>query len=98
MARVESATALDLPEWKNSGVSCLQHFLHHGQGRRCIGIESAQAAYRQHQHVKFECNFHFAIVDDAVVAIDFQAVCISCAFMAARTNNIINLLAAISHI
>ena len=90
-------TARTQPE-NRLAVGDAQHLLDLTERGRGIGIQSAQAAHGQHQHVELQRHLAAPIVDDAGLAIHGQAVGMPAALLSMRANDIVYLLVFVRHV
>ena len=75
-----------------------QHFFHLTESRRGLGIQAAQAAHGQHQHIELQGHLAAAIVDDAGLPVHGQTVGMAAALLPVGTDDVIDLFILVRHI
>ena len=79
-------------------VGRLERLRHDIYGGRRFGIQAAQAAHGQPQHVELQHHFRVAVVDNATISQYGQAICAALAFFAGMADKIVNMLIRVGNI
>lgn len=83
---------------EESGIGGLEHFLNHGKRWRGLGIESAECAHCEHEHVELHGHLHLSIIYDADIAPHGQSIGMTASVTAAGSHHIIDLFATVRDI